>query len=101
MVTVTEVRMTPDLKLARVYVSVFGQPTDAVASEAEPEDVAEGAAAPVLSALAAAEAVLKREIATRLKLRFTPRLAFLHDDSIRYGAHMESVIADVRSSDDD
>jgi ribosome-binding factor A len=100
MITVTEVRMTPDLKIARVYVSVLGQPADHVEVAAENELDAAEAARPVVDALVAAEALLKREIARRLKLRFTPRLMFAHDDSIRYGAHMEAVIADVLADDE-
>lgn len=101
MVTITEVRMTPDLKLARVYVSVLGQPSDAVDGAAEPAAQAAEAARPVVAALVQAEALIKREVAHRLKLRYTPQLIFSHDDSIRYGAHMESVIAEVRAEDED
>ena len=100
MITVTEVRMTPDLKIARVYVSVLGQPADHVEVGAETEGDAAEAARPVVEALVAAEALLKREVARRLKLRFTPKLVFSHDDSIRYGAHMEAVIAEVLADDE-
>lgn len=100
MVTVTEVRMTADLKIGRVFVSVLGQPADHVKSAAEPRERAAAAAEPVIAALTAAEALLKGEVARRLKLRYTPQLLFVHDDSIRYGAHMESVIAEVLADDE-
>jgi len=99
MITITEVRMTPDLKIARVYVSVLGQPADEVDSAAESAQAAAEAARPVVEALSHAAALLKREVAHRLKLRFTPELRFTHDDSIRYGAHMEAIIADVLAHD--
>jgi ribosome-binding factor A len=62
LVTVTHVDAAPDLKTARVYVSVLG---------AEPEAA--------LDALAEAAPQLQREIADHLRIMFTPRLTFLAD----------------------
>jgi ribosome-binding factor A len=82
MLTVTEVRMTPDLRLARVLVSVF--PDD---DEAMVRSVFEG--------LESATNEVKREIGVRLRLRYTPELRFLVDDSMAYGAHIDSVLKEI------
>lgn len=82
LVTVTEVELTPDLRSARVFVSIF------------PDDAAPAA----VDALNRAEGELKRLLADRLALRFTPKLKFIFDDSIQRGARMESIL---RELDDD
>jgi ribosome-binding factor A len=86
LVSVTDVQMTPDLKRARVYVSVFGA------------DEADGARG-VIDALQACAGLLKNQLSADLGLRFTPHLDFRPDESIAQGAHMEQVIRDVRSED--
>lgn len=83
MVTITEVRMTPDLRLGRVLVSVF--PDD----EAQVLEVFEG--------LASAKGEIKREIGRRLRLRYTPDLRFLVDDSMAYGAKIEALLRDIEA----
>lgn len=87
LVTVTEVKMTPDLKLARSYVSVYGAD--------DPDSVIEG--------LNAAAKVAQREIGDRLELRYTPKIEFARDDSIAYGAKIEALLSDIRreSSEDE
>ncbi len=82
MITVTEVRMTPDLKLGRVLVSVF--------PDHDAERVQE-----IFHTLADRRNQAKREISRRLKLRFTPSLRFLPDESMAYGAHIESILREV------
>lgn len=85
LVTITEVRMTPDLRLGRVLVSVF--PDDpAVVSE-------------VMAGMESATGEIKREIAQRLRLRFTPDLRFLVDDSMAYGAHIETVLKEIKAEE--
>lgn len=88
MITVTEVRMTPDLKLGRVLVSVF--------PDQDPERVQE-----VFHTLADRRNQAKREISRRLRLRFTPSLRFLPDESMAYGAHIESILREVLGDEHD
>ena len=87
LVTITEVRMTPDLRLGRVLVSVF------------PDDDS-GLVEGVFAALLRQKGRLKHEIARRLKLRFTPELRFEPDGSIAYGAKIEAILRALREADD-
>ncbi len=76
-VTVTEVRVTPDLREARVFVSVLG-----------PEEQR----AESLEALRAASSFLRRELSHRLELKRVPELRFELDRSADYAEHIEELI---------
>jgi ribosome-binding factor A len=76
-VTVTDVNTSPDLRQARVFVSVLGD-----------EDVREG----TLAALASAHGVLQARIASQLSLKRTPRLEFLYDPTTDRALRVESLI---------
>src|ERR1700754_1003316 len=65
-VTVTEVRTSADLRHARVYVSVFGTPEEQQAT---------------LEGLASAHGLLQSRIAGELRLKRTPALTFVLDDT--------------------
>ncbi|OGO33227.1 MAG: ribosome-binding factor A [Chloroflexi bacterium RBG_16_56_11] len=69
-VAVTEVDTSPDLQLARVYVSSMG------GQEEEKK---------VLSALSAAAGFLRTELAKKVRLRRMPELNFYWDNSIEHG----------------
>ncbi len=79
-VAVTEVVTSPDLKSAKVFVSTM-------CSEEQKQEV--------LSVLALASGFLRRELAKRLKLRYTPELNFQWDDSIERGDHLLRLIDEV------
>ncbi len=81
-IAVTEVSTSPDLKYARVFVSRIG-------SEEEKQET--------LSALASASGFFRRELARRLKLRYTPVLSFQWDDSIERGDHLLQLINEITS----
>jgi ribosome-binding factor A len=85
MVTVTDVEMTPDLKLARVYVSVFP----------EDDELMKG----VIKGLRSAANHIKRELSARLELRYTPTLSFGFDKSIAQGARIEALIHEIHAGD--
>ena len=78
--SVTEVRVAPDLKTSKVYVSVLGD------EEKEQE---------TLAGLKSAEGFIRRELAARVNLRNTPELTFIMDGSIRYGMEMSKKIDEV------
>jgi ribosome-binding factor A len=80
--TVTEVRLSPDMKQARVYVNVAG-------NEAE-QDAA-------LAGLAAASGFIRHELAERLQLRRTPELLFVIDRSEQYGQRIDDLIRQTKS----
>ena len=79
-VTVTGVETSPDLRHARVYVSVFG-------SEAEREES--------LTGLEAAHGVLQGRLARELRLKRTPQLAFEYDPTVERGVRMTQLIDEL------
>lgn len=85
MVTVTGVRATPDLRWAKVYVSVL--------EKDKARDVMKG--------LQSAGGWLRRELGSSLQLRYTPELVFEEDDSIEYGAHMADLLAKLNIKKDE
>lgn len=78
MVTVTRVDTTSDLRYARVFISVL--------DKAQEKDVLRG--------LKSAAGYLRRELGRGVKLRYTPELQFIADDSIEYGAHILELLRD-------
>ena len=76
-VTVTAVRTTPDLRHARVFVSVLG---DAPQREA------------TLDGLRSAHGYLQRRVAGELRLKHTPTLSFEYDDSVDRGMRISQLI---------
>ena len=69
-VTVTDVKTTPDLRHARVYVSVLGDAETRAAS---------------LAGLRSAQGYLQARIASELRLKRTPELQFHYDDTSERG----------------
>ena len=87
MVSVTGVRATPDLRYAKVYISALDKD--------KAKDVMKG--------LKSAGGWLRRELGSRLQLRYTPELVFEEDESISYGARIADLLAklDVKKDEDD
>jgi ribosome-binding factor A len=76
MVSVTEVRMSPDLKIATVFVKpLLGK------DEAD-----------VLTALRQNTAYLQREVAKRIKMKFAAKLRFIGDESFEEGSHIDALL---------
>ena len=78
LISVTAVDTTPDLRYAKIYISVLDK-----------SDCAQ-----VLKGLKSASGYLRRELGHALQLRYTPELQFIADDSIAYGAHILEVLRD-------
>ncbi|MCX4325999.1 MAG: 30S ribosome-binding factor RbfA [Lachnospiraceae bacterium] len=80
MTSVVSVNVTPDLKFAKIFVSVLG-------SEEDKENTHKGllSAAPHIRSL----------LAKSLNMRNTPELEFIIDDSIEYGVNMSKKIDDL------
>lgn len=76
-ISITKVLVSPDLRQAKVLVSVLG-------TEAQKKEV--------LSGFAAASRFLRRELAQRLTVRRIPELSFGIDDSIEQGARVLKLI---------
>jgi ribosome-binding factor A len=84
-VTVTGVKTSPDLRHARVYVSVLGE---------------EAARTATLDGLRSAHGFLQGRIAHELSLKHTPALAFQYDDSIDRGMRISELLdAEAESGD--
>ena len=83
-ISVTEVRMSPDLRQARVY--------------AKP--LLGGDEAEVLAALRRNTAYLQREVAQRLGLKFAPKLKFLADESFDEAERIEKLLSDPKVARD-
>ena len=80
MLTITHVDTTSDLRYARVYVSALNCPDE------------KG----LLKGLKSAAGYLRRELGSRIDLRYTPELQFFIDDSIAYGAHILDLLSHVK-----
>ncbi len=78
MVSVTAVETTPDLKYAKIYISVLDK----------------SASAQTLKGLKSASGYLRRGLGQALNLRNTPELTFVRDDSIDKGAHILDMLRD-------
>ena len=76
LVSITAVDTTPDLRYAKIFVSVLDK-----------SDVKE-----VVKGLRSAGGYLRRELGRSLQLRYTPELTVVADDSIAEGAHILELI---------
>jgi ribosome-binding factor A len=83
--TITGVKMSRDLKFARVY---FVTPGD----KENMEEAIEG--------FKSALGYLKRKLAAQLGLRYMPELRFFYDDSFDYGSHIDNIIKAVKSENE-
>lgn len=88
MTSITDARVTSDLKYCTVYVSVLG-------GKKESEETIEG--------LRRASGYIRRELAQSVNLRITPELRFVADRSSEYGAHIERILEGlhVKSEEDE
>ncbi len=84
MVSVTEVRMSPDMRHATVFVKpLLGKEEEAV-----------------IKALRTNTAYLQREVAARVKLKYAAKLKFLADESFDEGSHIEQLLRDPKVARD-
>jgi len=84
MVSVTEVRMSPDLRHATVFVKpLLGKDEDVV-----------------LKALRTNTAYLQREVASRVQTKYAAKLKFLADESFDEGSHIDSLLRAPRVAQD-
>ena len=82
MVSVTDVKVTRDLRYAKVFVSIFGK------NDEEKNNT--------FVALKNASGYIRKEIGQRINLRYNPQIIFELDDSINYGIHIEELIQRVK-----
>lgn len=82
--TVTEVRVTPDLRLAKVYISIFGN-----------EKVKDK----TLKHLEMRKKDIRHQMAGRVSMKFIPALQFYHDATLDQVMHLEQLIKDIHKDD--
>ena len=82
LISVTAVDTTPDLRYAKIYISVLDK-----------SDCAQ-----VLKGLKSASGYLRRELAKRMTLRYTPELIFTPDDSIDQGSRIIGILGDIEKA---
>ncbi|MBZ9647140.1 30S ribosome-binding factor RbfA [Sphingobium sp. 3R8] len=83
-VSVTEVRMSPDLRHATIFIkSLLGQDEEAV-----------------LKALRTNTAYLQRAVASRIALKYAAKLKFLADDSFDEGSHIDKLLRQPKVAQD-
>ncbi len=85
LITVTEVRMTPDLKTARVYVIPLGG-----------IDTKE-----TVKILTEYSHLVRKALSKRLDIKFLPKLTFVEDNSFEYAEKIEKIIKKNRENDKD
>jgi ribosome-binding factor A len=76
-ITVTDVRMSADLKMAKVYVSIFG---DAKKKQK------------VLDVLEGQKSALRSELGRSIRLKFTPSIAFYLDETLDRAMNIENIL---------
>jgi len=79
LITVTTVKTTPDLRYARVFVSIIN-------SKNQKED---------LTILKKSSGFIRSEVARIVNLRITPEIIFEFDESIEYGAKIDQIIKNI------
>ncbi len=80
LVTVTDVAVTADLKIARIHYSVLGTDEDRLA---------------VRDALRRSKGFIKRELGSTLSLRYAPDVTFHYDDSFEKGARIDRLLREI------
>ena len=83
LVTITSVKVSPDLKIARVYVSIY----DKEKRES------------VLNKLNDLKGLIRSQLAGRVKLRYIPELTFFIDDTLDYVEKMEGLFKEIHKDD--
>ena len=79
LISVTKVKVTPDLKYAKVYVSIMNS-----------KNIKE-----TMEGLKKSSGFIRTELAKKVNLRNTPELTFEIDDSIEYGAKIDSILKEI------
>ena len=78
-ISVTKVKTSPDLKSARVYISILNSKSK--------KNTMQG--------LKNATGYIRTELAKRVNLRYTPELTFEIDESMEYGARIENILKEI------
>ena len=83
MISVTRVKVTPDLKYAKEYVSILN-----------PKSVEE-----TMKGLKESAGFIRSQVAKTVNLRITPELVFEYDDSIEHGEKIDNILKQISIQD--
>ena len=83
MISVTRVKVSPDLKYAKVYVSILN-----------PKSVEE-----TMKGLKESAGFIRSQVAKTVNLRITPELVFEYDDSIEHGEKIDNILKQISIQD--
>ena len=83
-ITITGVKVSPDLRVARVFYSMLG-------TEKEREDTQKG--------LEAAKGYVRREVTATVNLRVSPEIFFSFDESVGEGDKIDRLLREVRQKE--
>ena len=83
LITVTEVRMTPDLKTARIYVIPLGG--------VEMKET--------VRILTEYSHLVRKALSKKLDIKFLPKLTFVEDNSFEYAEKIENLIKEIKTND--
>ncbi len=84
MVTITDVKVTDDLRLAKIFFVEMGKDT------CDPK---------MVEGLEQARSFMKRELGKRLQLRHVPEIVFFFDKSFAYGSRIDKLLAEIGGTD--
>lgn len=83
-ITVTHVKVSPDIKMAKIYISVL---------EKEKREL-------VLEKIKAKSGFIRTELASRIRIKFVPELKFFIDDTLDYVEKIEGLIRKIHKEND-
>ena len=83
-ITITGVKVTPDLRNARVFWSMIG-------TDAQKKDCGDG--------LSKARGFVRREVTKRVKLRVSPEISFSFDESVGEGDKIDRLLREVKAKE--
>ncbi|MGE0201889.1 MAG: 30S ribosome-binding factor RbfA [Candidatus Melainabacteria bacterium] len=79
-ISVTDAEISPDMSMARIYVSIFGD--DTVRQE-------------IMAVLKAAEPKIRTLVGQRIRLRVTPKVEIRYDDSLERGSRITQLLEQI------
>jgi len=83
LVTITNVKVTPDLKEARIYISIYDKEKRAA----------------IFEKINSLKSFFRGELGRKIKLRYTPELIFFLDDTLDYVEKMEDLFKKIHEND--
>lgn len=84
LISVTKVDVTKDLRNAKIFISLYGD---------------ENTKAEVFEVIKNASSFIRRELASKIRVKFVPEICFKLDDSIEYSVHIHKLIEEVSQQD--